>query len=90
MINECRDELDSSLIERSFGHCGITFNQLADFGSQLRRFVRTKDLVDTVEFGDEADGMVWAEADGDEWSGQVEAKEAIDAESDDDENKHEG
>ena len=90
-ISECWDELDSSLIERSFDHCGITSNQLADFGSQLRYFVRTKELVDTVEFGDEADGgMIWAEADGDEWSDQVEATEAIDAESDDDENNHEG
>ena len=67
-INECWDELDSSLIERSFDHCGITSNQLADFVSQLRHFVRTKELVDTVEFGDEADGMVRDEADGDEWS----------------------
>ena len=83
-INECWDELDSSLIERSFDHCRITFNQLADFGSQLRQIVRTKELVDTVEFGDES--MVWAEADGDEWSDQVEATEAIDAKSDDDEN----
>ena len=91
MINECRDELDSSLIERSFGHCGITFNQLADFGSQLRQIVRTKELVDTVEFGDEADGMVWAEAeaDGDEWYDQGEVTEAVDVESDDDENNHE-
>jgi len=37
---------------------------------------------------DEADGMVWDEADGDEWSDQVEATEAIDVESDDDENNH--
>ena len=65
--------MDSSLIERSFDHCGITSNQLADFGSQLRHFVRTKELVYTVEFGDEADGMIWAEVDGDEWSDQVEA-----------------
>ena len=54
-IAEAWCELDPNLFARSFKYCGVTSNNLADYGCQLRHFNRTSefvdDLVDTM--GDE-------------------------------------
>ena len=36
------------LIERSFAHCGITYNILTDYINQLGHFVHTNELVEKV------------------------------------------
>ena len=65
LISEAWDELDSNLIARSFQHFGITSRYMADYSSQLRHFMRTNELVDTVEHDEMLDGLVFGE-DGDE------------------------
>ena len=56
----------------SFDHCGITSSNLADYGSQLRHFARTNELVDDIELADPAitdygDGPAFDVHHGDEW-----------------------
>jgi hypothetical protein len=46
---ELNAELDTNLIARSFKYCGVTTNNLADYGSQLRHFFRTSKFVDDLE-----------------------------------------
>ena len=48
-IAKACDELDYNLITRSFKYCGVTSNNLADYGRQLRHFVRTSEFVDDLE-----------------------------------------
>jgi len=78
-IAEAWDELDSNLIARSFKYCGVTTNNLADYGSQLRHFIRTSEFVDDLEdtMDDEDLGFVNA---GDEWD--QETQDIIDSEED--------
>ncbi len=48
-ISEIWSDLDSSLIANSFGQCGIASKDAAAYSSQLRHFLRTRQLVDVVE-----------------------------------------
>ena len=55
----------------SFDHCGITSSNLADYGSQLRHFARTNELVDDNEpvdpaITDNGDGLAFDVYHGDE------------------------
>jgi hypothetical protein len=36
---ELNAKLDTNLIARSFKYCGVTTNNFADYGSQLRHFI---------------------------------------------------
>ena len=65
-IAEAWDELDSNLIDRSFKYCGVTSNNLAGYGSQIRHFVRTSEFVDDLEDSMDDAGLDFANA-GDEW-----------------------
>ena len=37
------------VIARSFKFCGITSNNILDYGSQLRHFVQNNEFVDDIE-----------------------------------------
>ena len=53
------DEMNYNLIARSLKYCGVTSNNLADYGSQLRHFVRTSEVFDDLEErsrGDDLEG----------------------------------
>jgi hypothetical protein len=82
-ISEIWQDLDPALIARSFDHCGITSKSLADYGSQLRHFVRTNQLVEDVmpidpALADTNGGL--DDQHGDEWDAEMEA--ILDSESD--------
>ena len=49
--------LDSNLIARSFKYCGVTSNNLTDYGSQLRHFVRTSEFVVNLEYSMDDAGL---------------------------------
>ena len=66
-ISEAWTELVSNLIARSFQYCGITSRNHADYASQLRYFIRTNELVDTILDNEMGSGDVFGE-DGDEWN----------------------
>jgi len=65
-IAEAWDELDTNLIARSFKYCGVTTNNLADYGSQLRHFIRTSEFVDDLEESMDDEDLGFLNA-GDEW-----------------------
>ena len=71
-------------LARSFKYCGVTTNNLADYGSQLRHFIRTSEFVDDLEdtMDDEDLGFV---NDGDECD--QETQDIIDSEEDEAENE---
>ena len=48
-IAEAWYELDANVIARSFKYCGITSNNILDYGSQLRHFVQNNESVDDIE-----------------------------------------
>jgi hypothetical protein len=82
-ISEIWQDLDPALIARSFDHCGITSKSLADYGSQLRHFVRTNQLVEDVMSIDPALADTNGGLDdqhGDKWDAEMEA--ILDSESD--------
>jgi hypothetical protein len=83
-ISEAWNELDSNLIARSFQHCGITSRNPADYGNQLRHFVRTNELVDTIVNDEMGSDDIFG-GDGDEWDEETQA--ILDSESEDDENE---
>jgi hypothetical protein len=60
--------LDSSLIANSFDQCGITSKDAAAYSSQLRHFLRTRQLVDEVEPANAYDERDEFNTLGDEWS----------------------
>ena len=83
-ISEAWNELDSNLIATSFQHCGITSRNPADYGNQLRHFVRTNKLVDTIVNDEMGSDDIFG-GDGDEWDEETQA--ILDSESEDDENQ---
>ena len=83
-ISEAWKELDSNLIVRSFQHCGITSRNPADYGSQLRHFIRFNELVDTIVNDEMGSDDIFG-GDGDEWDEETQA--ILDSESEDDENE---
>ena len=88
-ISEIWHDLDPALISRSFDHCGITSSNLADYGSQLRHFARTNELVDDIEPVDPAitdDGPAFDVHHGDEWE---EEGTLTDSDNDEDEEERE-
>ena len=52
-----------NVIARSFKFCGITSNNILDYGSQLRHFVQNNEFVDDIE--ETTDDLDLN--DGDEW-----------------------
>ena len=88
-ISESWHDLDPAFILRSFDHWWITSSNLANYGSQLRHFTRTNELVDDIEPVDPAitdDRPVFDVHHGDEW----EEKGALtDSDNDEDEEKRE-
>ena len=47
-ISEIWSDFDSTLLARSFDHCGITSRRLVDLHNQLKHFVNFNDFVDDV------------------------------------------
>ena len=77
------DELDSNLIACSFKYYGVTSNNLADYGNQLRHFVRTCEFVDDLEESvDDTSLLGFADA-GNEWD--QETQDILDSEDEEDE-----
>ena len=76
----------------SFDHCGITSSNLEDYGSQLRHFARTNELVDDIEpvdpaINDDGDGIPAFDVHfGDEWE---EEGALTDSDNDEDEEARE-
>ena len=83
-IAEAWDELDPNVIARSFKYCGITSNNILDYGSQLRHFVHNNEFVDDIE--ETMDDLDFAD-DGDEWDQATQA--IIDSSEDDNEDANE-
>ena len=65
-------------------HCGITSRNPADYGSQLRHFIRSNELVDTIVNDEMGSDDIFG-GDGDEWDEETRA--ILDSESEDDENE---
>jgi hypothetical protein len=63
-ISEIWQELDQATIIRSFDQCGITTQNMANYGSQLRHFVRSNELVENVNLTDEANHEIFEHGDG--------------------------
>ena len=53
--------------KRSFDQCGITTQNMTNYGSQLRHFVRSNELVENVDLTDEANHEIFEHGDGDSW-----------------------
>ncbi len=77
----------------SIDHCDITQSNIADYGSQLRHFARTNELVDDIEpvdpaINDDGDGIPAFDVHfGDEWE---EEGALADSENDEDEKQRKG
>ena len=78
-ISEIWSDLDSSSIANSFDQCGITSKDTAAYSSQLRHFLRTRQLVDEIEPDNNG---------GDEWS-QHDVPDQDDSDDDDSNGEHE-
>ena len=78
-ISEIWQELDQATIIRSFDQCGITAQNMANYGSQLRHFVRSNELVDNVDLADEANHEMFQHGDGDSWVPEEEDMELLDS-----------
>ena len=57
----------------------ITAQNMANYGSQLRHFVRSNELVDNVDLADEANHEMFQHGDGDSWEPEVEDLELLDS-----------
>ena len=77
--------MDSSLIANSFDQCGITSKDAATYSSQLRHFLRSRQLVDEVEPANVRDEFNTL---GDEWS-QHDVPDPDDSDDDDSNGEHE-
>jgi len=67
-ISQCWQELDTSVIVRSFDQCGITSRNMANYGSQLRHFLRNNELVDEIDLLDQANDEIFdQDGNGDSW-----------------------
>ena len=80
--------MNSSLIANSLDQCGITSKDAAAYSSQLRHFLRMRQLVDEVEptnVNDERDEFSTL---GDEWS-QHDVPDPDDSDDDDSNGEHE-
>jgi len=70
-------KLDQATIKRSFDQCGITAQNMANYGSQLRHFVRSNELVDNVDLADEANHEMFQHGAGDSWEPEEEDTGAL-------------
>ena len=52
---------------------------MANYGSQLRHFVRSNELVDNVDLADEANHEMFQHDDGDSWEPEDEDWELLDS-----------
>ena len=71
--------VSKATIIRSFDQCGITTQNMANYGTQLRHFVRSYELVDNVDLADEANHEMFGHGDGDSWEPEVEDLEVLDS-----------
>ena len=81
-ISEIWSDFDTNLLARSFDHCGLTYNRLADFHNQLQHFVNTHEIIDDVV--PEEQGTTELDGFGEMFSDDLEqsTSSAIDSESD--------